>query len=134
MNHQPSCVFYNKAGYIEIIFNDIVGASELRRLLSEVNCLAEKHGPIAVLVDGRNGRLNHDAGTLMAFAEMKMSSKLTCLIVLTHTASHRKDVIVKHPKGLVTQISAKTFAVPHLYLSDEAEARRQVTRERQISV
>lgn len=125
MNHQPSCVFYNKAGYIEIIFNDIIGASELCRLLSEVNILAEIHGPIAVLVDGRNGRLNHDAGTLMAFAEMNMSPKLTSLIVLTHTSSHRRDAIVKNPKGLVPQVSAKVFGVPHLYLSDEAEARRQ---------
>ena len=132
MNNAPthnnsSCVFFNQAGYLEMVFSGIVGASELRRLMAETNRLAEIHGPTGLLLDGRNGRISYDAGTIMAFSEAKMTARLTHMIILTHTSNYHRNAILKNPQGIVSQVSAQVFGVPQTYLSDEIEARRQVT-------
>ncbi|GJM43039.1 MAG: hypothetical protein DHS20C20_33210 [Ardenticatenaceae bacterium] len=123
-NKSPSRVFFNESGYVEMCFVGIIGASELRRLLYGMNQLVEVHGPLGVLLDGRNGRLHHDAGTLIALSETNFTSQLTHMIVLTHVSVSRRNVIVKNPRGIVPQISARALGVPLVYLSDEDEARR----------
>ncbi|MCA9897142.1 MAG: hypothetical protein H6654_15350 [Ardenticatenaceae bacterium] len=123
-NNNSSRVFFNGGGYVEMRFEGIIGPSELRHLLYEMNQLVEVNGPTGVLLDGRNGRLNHDAGTLLALSETSFSPQLTHMVVLTHISSSRRDVIVKNPQGLVTQISAQALGVPLVYMSNEAEARR----------
>lgn len=121
---QTTTIFFNEDGYIEMIFVGIVSASELQQLLGELNRLVEQYGPVGLLLDGRNGRVSYDAGTLIAFAETKISPQLTHMAILTHTSNTRRDVIKKKPKGIVTQVSAKTFGVPQTYLCHEGEARR----------
>lgn len=119
-----SRVFYNEDGYIEIQFFGIVRATELLRVTYEMNQLADVHGPIGVLLDGRHGRLHHDAGTLITLSEYNPHSQLTHMIVLTHTSANRRDVIVRQPTGLVTQVSAQALKMPLTYICKEAEARR----------
>ncbi len=123
-NKKESRVFFNEDGYVELQFNGIISTSELRHLLYEMNQLVEYYGPTSVLLDGRNGRLNHDAGTLIALSETSFTSQLTHMVVLTHVSTRRRDVIVKNPTGIVPQISAEALGVPLVYLTDEDEARR----------
>ncbi|MEZ4591874.1 MAG: hypothetical protein R3D55_12155 [Chloroflexota bacterium] len=123
-NEKKSHVFYHEDGYVEMKFFGIVPASELTRLLDEMNQIAAAWGPMGVLVDGRNGRLHHDAGTLIALSETSPTPKLTHMVVLTHTSLTRRDVIVQNPKGIVPQVTVRTLAIPVKYISNEAEARR----------
>ncbi|MBK7895466.1 MAG: hypothetical protein WAS33_15490 [Candidatus Promineifilaceae bacterium] len=123
-NEAKSHVFYHEDGYVEMKFFGIVPASELKRLLDEMNQIAAAFGPMGVLVDGRNGRLHHDAGTLIALSEVNPTPKLTHMVVLTHTSASRRDVIVQNPTGLVPQVTVRSLEVPVKYISNEAEARQ----------
>lgn len=123
-NNKASSVKFNEDGYVEMSFEGIIGISELRRLLYEMNQLVEVHGPIGVLLDGRNGRIHHDAGTLIALSETRFTSSLTHMVVLTHVSTSKSNVIVKNPSGLVPKIGAKALGVPLLYVSNEEEARQ----------
>lgn len=118
-------VFLN-GGYVEIQFVGIVRQAALRRVLAEVDRLVDAHGPIGVLLDGRNGRLHHDAGTLLALSEAGSMPKLTHMVVLTSNLERGYGVIVKDPKGPVRLISADAVRAPMFYTSDETEARRLV--------
>ena len=145
-------VFLN-GGYVEIQFVGIVRQAALRRVLAEVAdrgpltagelsdgsrgeggwCepapavgVHGAHGPIGVLLDGRNGRLHHDAGTLQALSEAGSMPKLTHMVVLTSNLERGYGVIVKDPKGPVRLISADAVRAPMFYTSDETEARRLV--------
>ncbi|MCA9970375.1 MAG: hypothetical protein KC425_09170 [Anaerolineales bacterium] len=113
-------------GYVEIQFVGIVRQAALRRVLAEVDRLVDAHGPIGVLLDGRNGRLHHDAGTLLALSEAGPMPKLTHMVVLTSNLERGYGVIVKDPKGPVRLISADAVRAPMFYTSDETEARRLV--------
>lgn len=123
-NTPTSGVFFNEDGYVEMRFVGIIRATELRRLLYEMNQLVDVYGPIGVLLDGRSGRLNHDAGTLITLSETQTTSHLTHMVVLTHVSGTRRDAIVKNPKGIVPQVSAQALGVPLVYMSNEDEARR----------
>lgn len=124
MNNEESRVFLHEDGYVVMVFYDLIDAAELRRLLSEINHLAEIHGPTGVLLDGRNGRLNRDASTIIVLAETKFSSQITHMVVLTANSTANNNVIVKKPPGLVPQITAEALGVPLVYLANEDEARR----------
>lgn len=122
MDRSDSSIKYNVDGYIEIIFMGVVPPARLAELMAETRQMSEEHGPVKVLIDGRNGSASRTAKGFSTLMRMGRYPNVSELIILTTKDPAKLDAI--RGPGIVTSILTSVLGFRPIYTSDETEARR----------
>lgn len=128
MSIEGTGVFLHPDGYIELVFVGVQEAELLQRLIKQTNELVEEHGPIALLVDGRRGRVNPDAKSFSLLLSLRRQPKLRKIVIITTDDPDQKTAV--QGPGVVTLIITSALGLHPTYTSDESEARQLAAAEK----
>lgn len=115
--------FLHEDGYVELVLVGQVNADEHLTMVQAAFNLVDKHGPVNLLVNGKNGRLSRDARTMSALMQGSRTSKLRHLFILTGAESGDPNG-VKGP-SVVASVIIGILGLSPIYIDNETEARQR---------
>ena len=123
-----SRVFLNPDGYVEMVFVGIQETEQLQTLIAQTQILLDEHGPISVVIDGRNGRIQPNTSNFAHMMSIGRLPNLIQLYILTSDDPNDPETI-KGP-SVITSILTSVLGFRPIYSSDEADLRRRAREDK----
>jgi hypothetical protein len=128
MTLKKSHVFLHPDGYIEMVFVGMQETEHLQLLIAQAQALIDEHGPISMVVDGRNGRIQPNFSNFSHLMSMGRFPKLIQLYILTSDDPKNSEAI--QGPSVVTSILTSVLGFRPVYSSDEVSIRHRASEDK----
>lgn len=122
-----STVFWNAAGYVEIILVGVQTPEEILELNKLSISILDENGPANLLIDARKGRIGRDAASFSALMKLARDRRLQKFYVLVDKNPTNPDA--GRESGLIISMLTAALGKRPLYIYDETEARTLATQK-----
>jgi hypothetical protein len=126
--HKESHVFLHEDGYVEMVFVGMQDTEQLQTLIDQAQVIVNERGPMSLVVDGRNGRIQPNASNFSLMMSMGRFPNLVQLYILTTNEPGKEDAV--QGPSVVTSILTSVLGFRPHYSKDEADVRRRAAADK----
>jgi hypothetical protein len=122
-----SRVFLHPDSYVEMVFVGWQEVEQLSKLIEQARHLLTEHGPMSLVVDGRNGRIQPNFSNFSHMMNLSRFPNILRLYILTSADPDKMEAI--QGPSVITSILTAVLGFRPIYSSDEEKIRRKARQD-----